>query len=206
VKRAVERAKQLKLTSQHNIPTSQGPQVDKIQYEKIMGYIESGKKEGARLVLGGKGTDQGYYIEPTVFADVQDHHTIGKEEIFGPVMSIMKWSTMEEVIQRANATVYGLSASIFTKDLNTANWVAANLKAGTVWVNCHNILQPQAPFGGYKQSGFGRDNGGYALQEYTQVKCITTKASEGIPPIPGLAGAALKSTREQAELKQGERA
>jgi len=207
VKRATERARQLKLTSQHDAPMSQGPQIDKIQYDKILGFVETGKKEGAKLLVGGKGTGQGYYIEPTVFADVQDDHVIGTEEIFGPVMAIMKWSTMEEVIERANRTVYGLAASIFTKDLTVANWVVSQLKAGTVWVNCHNILQPQAPFGGFKQSGIGRDLGQYALTEYTQVKTITTKASEGVPEIPGLkVPAGVKSTREQAELKQGERA
>jgi len=207
VKRATERARQLKLTSQHDAPMSQGPQIDKIQYDKILGFVETGKKEGAKLLVGGKGTGQGYYIEPTVFADVQDDHVIGTEEIFGPVMAIMKWSTMEEVIERANRTAYGLAASIFTKDLTVANWVVSQLKAGTVWVNCHNILQPQAPFGGFKQSGFGRDLGQYALTEYTQVKTITTKASEGVPEIPGLkVPAGVKSTREQAELKQGERA
>jgi len=186
---------------------SQGPQIDKIQYDKILQFIETGKKEGAKLQLGGKGTERGYYIEPTVFSDVQDNHVIGTEEIFGPVMCIMKWSTMEELIERANRTPYGLSASLFTKDINVAHWVASNLNAGTVWVNCHNILQPQAPFGGYKQSGFGRDLGQYALNEYTQVKCITTKVGEGVPPVPRLNPVTGKAgTREQQELKQQERA
>lgn len=194
VKRATERARQLKLTSQDDKTMSQPPQIDKIQYDKILQYVETGKKEGAKLLVGGKGTGQGYYIEPTVFADVKDEYVIGTEEIFGPVMSIMKWSTMEEVIERANDTTYGLAASIFTKDLKVANWVVSQLKAGTVWVNCHHILQPQAPHGGYKQSGLGRDLGQYALNEYTQVKCITTKAAEGIPEIPGLkARAGVKS-------------
>jgi acyl-CoA reductase-like NAD-dependent aldehyde dehydrogenase len=98
-------------------------------------------------------------------------------------MSILKWSTIEEVVERANATSYGLAASVFTSDVDTANWVADQLKAGTVWVNCHMQLQPQAPFGGYKQSGFGRDHGIQALQEYTQVKCITTKLADGVPTL-----------------------
>jgi len=209
VKRAVERGRQLKLTSEHNTPLSQGPQVDKIQHGKILQYIETGKNEGARLLLGGKagGNSDSCYIEPTVFADVEDHHVIATEEIFGPVMSIIKWSTIDEVIERANATVYGLAASVFTKDLDIANYVAANLQAGTVWVNCHNILQPQIPFGGYKQSGIGRDNSGYALQEYTQVKCIATRVRDGTPTLPRVnLQPAAKATVEQTELKQGEHA
>jgi len=101
--------------------------------------------------------------------------TIAKEEIFGPVMSVLKFSTVEEVIQRANNTIFGLGASIWTDDLNKAYFVANNIKAGSVWINCHTVLQPCIPFGGYKESGFGRDLGEYALAEYTQVKAIVTK-------------------------------
>jgi acyl-CoA reductase-like NAD-dependent aldehyde dehydrogenase len=126
-------------------------------------------------------------------------------------MSIMKFSTIEEVVKRANNTPYGLSASVFTKDITVANWVASKLKAGIVWINCHNLLQPQAPFGGFKQSGFGRDMSGYALQEYTQVKCIETKITQDVPEMPGLSIPTglkiqgISATKEQAELKQGER-
>jgi len=181
--------------------------VDKIQHDKIMQYIDVGKQQGAKIQTGGKSLGTGYYIEPTVFSDVQDHHKIASEEIFGPVMAILKFSTMDEVIERANRTMYGLAAAVWTKDLNTANWVSNQLKAGTVWVNCHNILQPQIPFGGFKASGFGRDLGEYALREYTQVKAVTTAyPNTGVPPIPGLRNTAAKRTPEQQELKQGERA
>lgn len=203
VSRATERAKKLKLSYEQNTPFSQGPQVDKIQHDKIMNYIETGKKEGAKLQIGGLAGPTGYYIEPTIFSDVQDHHTIAKEEIFGPVMSILKWSTIDEVIERANNTPYGLAASLFCNDISVCNYVSSQLKAGTVWVNCHNILQPQAPFGGYKQSGFGRDNGEYSLIEYSQVKCITTKVAEGVPALPARASAP-KALPEQTERKQGE--
>lgn len=141
---------------------------------------------------------------------MQDNHVIGTEEIFGPVMSILKWSSIDEVVERANNTMYGLAASVFTKDLNVANWTAAQLKAGTVWINCHNIIQPMTPFGGFKASGFGRDNGSYALREYTQVKCITTSYPSlgGTPKLPLVNPASnkTKATHEQQELKQGETA
>jgi aldehyde dehydrogenase (NAD+) len=206
VAKATERAKKLQLSNVSNTPFSQGPQVDKIQHDKIMSYIETGKKEGAKLNIGGKAGTQGYYIEPTIFSDVQDHHTIAKEEIFGPVMSILKFSTMDEVIERANNTPYGLAASVFCNDITVCNYIANHLKAGTVWVNCHNILQPQAPFGGFKQSGFGRDNSEYSIIEYSQVKCITTKVAESVPAIPAArhAPAIGKATSEQTERKQGE--
>jgi len=138
--------------------------------------LDSGKAEGATVACGGNKGDTTFYIEPTIFVNVQDHMRIAKEEIFGPVMSVLKFDTIDEVVRRANNTIYGLSAAVYTQDINKANYVANQLKSGTVWINCHNVLSYAIPFGGYKQSGFGRDLGEYALAEYSQVKSIITSA------------------------------
>ncbi|KAL3623670.1 Aldehyde dehydrogenase 2 member C4 [Castilleja foliolosa] len=153
--------------------THQGPQVDKKQYERILSYIEHGKREGATLLTGGKPVDRkGYYIEPTIFTDVADDMIIAKEEIFGPVMSVMKFKTMEEVIKRANATKYGLAAGIMTNDLNIANTVSRSIRAGVIWINCYFAFDRDLPYGGYKMSGFGRDLGMDSLNAYLQVKSV----------------------------------
>jgi len=153
----------------------QGPQVNQSQFNKVMGYIMRGKEEGARMLTGGNRVgSKGYYIEPTVFADVQDDMTIAKEEIFGPVMSIMKFKTIEEVVERANKNEYGLAAGVWTKDIDTANTLSRGLRAGTVWVNMYNNFDAALPFGGFKASGVGRDKGEYALHEYTEVKLVQT--------------------------------
>ena len=144
--------------------TEQGPQVDQAQFDKVMGYIESGRSEGARMVCGGDRVgDRGYFIQPTVFADVQDDMKIAREEIFGPVMSVIPFKELDEVVIRANRTNYGLAAA------------ADSIRAGTVWVNCYNVLDPRAPFGGFKQSGIGRELGEYGLQQYTEVKTVMVK-------------------------------
>uniref|UniRef100_A0A2K6FJT7 Aldehyde dehydrogenase domain-containing protein n=1 Tax=Propithecus coquereli TaxID=379532 RepID=A0A2K6FJT7_PROCO len=154
--------------------TEQGPQVDETQFKKILGYINSGKQEGANLLCGGgPAADRGYYIQPTVFGDVQDGMTIAKEEIFGPVMQILKFKTTEEVVGRANNSNYGLAAAVFTKDLDKANYLSQALQAGTMWVNCYDVFGAQSPFGGYKMSGSGRELGEYGLQAYTEVKTVT---------------------------------
>ncbi|KAL3532433.1 hypothetical protein ACH5RR_005954 [Cinchona calisaya] len=157
-------------------PTShQGPQADKKQFEKILSHIEHGKNEGATLFHGGKPCDgKGYYIEPTIFIDVTDDMTIAKEEIFGPVMSVFKFKTVEEVIKRANATKYGLAAGIMTNDINIANTVSRSIRAGAIWINCYFAFDRDSPYGGYKMSGFGRDMGMDALKKYLQVKAVTT--------------------------------
>ncbi|OKL59291.1 Aldehyde dehydrogenase [Talaromyces atroroseus] len=153
--------------------TFQGPQVSQLQFDRIMGYIEDGKKAGARVITGGErqGTT-GYYIKPTIFADVTGEMKIVQEEIFGPVCTIQKFKDEEEAIKLANATTYGLAAGIHTKDLNTTIRVANAIKAGTVWVNQYNNTHYQTPFGGYKESGIGRELGQYALENYTQVKAV----------------------------------
>jgi aldehyde dehydrogenase (NAD+) len=156
--------------------TEQGPQVDSAQFDKVMGYIDSGRSEGAKLVCGGDRVgDRGYFIQPTVFADVQDDMKIAREEIFGPVMSIIPFRSVDEVVERANRTNYGLAAAVWTRDIQKALAISNNVRAGTVWVNCYNVLDARAPFGGFKQSGIGRELGEYGLQQYTEVKTVTMK-------------------------------
>jgi aldehyde dehydrogenase (NAD+) len=156
--------------------TEQGPQIDGAQFEKVMSYIEAGKREGAELLTGGKRVgDHGHFIEPTVFANVQDEMKIAREEIFGPVMSIIRFRDLDEVVERANNTPYGLAAAVWTRDIGKAHAIANNVRAGTVWVNCFDVFDAAAPFGGFKQSGIGREMGEYALQQYTEVKTVTVK-------------------------------
>uniref|UniRef100_A0A673W9B7 aldehyde dehydrogenase (NAD(+)) n=1 Tax=Salmo trutta TaxID=8032 RepID=A0A673W9B7_SALTR len=157
----------------------QGPQIDQKQFDKILELIESGKKEGATLECGGGPWDRNsLFIQPTVFSNVTDDMRIAKEEIFGPVQQIMRFRSVNEVIQRANATHYGLAAGVFTNDIDKALTVSSALQAGMVWVNCYNAMSTQCPFGGFKMSGNGRELGEYALQEYTEVKAVTIKVSQ----------------------------
>ncbi|CAN0900154.1 Aldehyde dehydrogenase family 2 member C4 [Linum grandiflorum] len=152
-----------------------GPQVDKQQFEKILSYIELGKKEGATLLTGGKAAaTKGYYIHPTVFIDVTEDMTIAKDEIFGPVMSLMKFKTTEEAIKLANNTRYGLAAGIVTNNLDIANTVSRSIRAGVIWINCYFAFDSDCPYGGYKSSGFERDLGLEALHKYLQVKSVVT--------------------------------
>src|SRR3954454_1622112 len=177
VDKSVERAKRRTVGDPLHPGTEQGPQIDGIQYEKVLSYIDSGKREGAELLTGGNRLGgKGNFIEPTVFADVKDDMKIAREEIFGPVMSIMKFRDLDEVVARANNTTYGLAAAVWTRDIGKALAVSNNVKAGTVWVNCFDVFDAAAPFGGYKQSGIGREMGEYALQQYTEVKTVTIKA------------------------------
>ncbi|XP_062178838.1 aldehyde dehydrogenase family 2 member C4-like [Phragmites australis] len=153
----------------------QGPQVDKAQYERVLGYIDQGKREGATVLTGGKPCGQrGYYIEPTIFTDVKEDMIIAKEEIFGPVMCLMKFKTVEEAIERANDTRYGLAAGVVTRDLDVANRVVRSVRAGVVWVNCYFAMGSDCPFGGRKMSGFGKDEGMHALDKYLAVKSVVT--------------------------------
>jgi aldehyde dehydrogenase (NAD+) len=154
--------------------TTQGPQVNEEQFDKIMAYIESGRQEGGKLLLGGRRVgERGYFIEPTVFADVRDDMLIAREEIFGPVMSVIPFKDVDEVIARGNRTFYGLAAAVWTRDIGKAHRLAAELKAGTVWVNCYDVFDTAAPFGGFKMSGIGRELGSYALENYIEVKTVT---------------------------------
>jgi aldehyde dehydrogenase (NAD+) len=176
VEKSVARAKRRTVGDPFDPATEQGPQIDNVQFEKVMSYIESGKQQGAELLTGGSRIgNKGYFIEPTVFAEVKDEMKIAREEIFGPVMSIMKFHDLDEVIARANNTTYGLAAAVWTRDIGKALAISNNVRAGTVWVNCFHAFDAAAPFGGFKQSGIGREMGEYALQQYTEVKTVTIK-------------------------------
>ncbi len=156
--------------------TDQGPLVDQAQFDRVMGYIQSGRDEGALLACGGERVgNRGYFVQPTIFADVRDEMRIAREEIFGPVMSILPFRTTEEAIARANHTDYGLAAAVWTRDMKRALAVANATRAGTVWINCYNVLDTRAPFGGFKQSGGSRELGEYGLQQYTAVKTVIAK-------------------------------
>jgi len=174
VKKATERAKKRTVGDPFAPGIEQGPQVDEEQFKKVLGYIQSGVAEGACLRAGGdKWGDKGYFVQPTVFSDVTDDMKICKEEIFGPVQVIQKFKTMDEVLERANNNSYGLAAAVFTKDVGNAIYMSNSLRAGTVWVNCYDVLEAQVPFGGYKMSGVGRELGEYGLEAYTEVKTVT---------------------------------
>ena len=156
--------------------TQLGPVVSEAQFNKIQGLIKKGIDEGATLVTGGlgrpEGLNRGYYVRPTVFANVTNDMTIAKEEIFGPVMNVLKFKDVDEVIRRGNQTFYGLAAAVWTRDMSKAHKLANALRAGTVWVNCYDVFDAAAPFGGFKMSGHGRELGEYALELYTEVKTV----------------------------------
>ncbi|XP_074567262.1 aldehyde dehydrogenase family 2 member C4-like [Curcuma longa] len=175
VEKAVASAKYWKIGDPFDPEVHQGPQADKKQFERILGSIEKGKKEGATILTGGKAWgEKGYYIEPTIFADVTEDMVIAKEEIFGPVMSLMKFKTIEEAIQKANNTQYGLAAGVVTKNLDIANRMSRSVRAGNIWINCYSALDRNLPFGGFKMSGFGKDLGVDSVEKYMQVKSVVT--------------------------------
>ncbi|GLJ46248.1 hypothetical protein SUGI_0974390 [Cryptomeria japonica] len=156
-----------------------GPQIEKVQFEKILKYIQYGKDDGAKLLIGGNSLgEKGFYIEPTIFVDVEDNMRIAQEEIFGPVMSILKFKTIEEVIERGNKTIYGLVAGVLTHNINTTNRIARSLRAGRIWINCYYAGSFNCPLGGYKMSGIGRELGLAGLESYLQVKCVITPLQE----------------------------
>lgn len=176
---SAEKAKQRIVGDPFDPKTEQGPQVDEAQLKTVLSYIDSGVKEGAKLCTGGKRIEsKGYFVEPTVFADVQDEMRISREEIFGPVMQITKFRTMDEMFKRANDSEYGLAAGIVTKDLDKAMHTMQGLRAGSVWINCYDVFDAMAPFGGYKMSGLGRELGEYGLSNYTEVKCVTMRVPQ----------------------------
>jgi aldehyde dehydrogenase (NAD+) len=154
--------------------TDQGPQIDRAQFDKILSYIDKGRSEGAKCVVGGKAaSDRGYFIEPTIFDNVNDEMAIARDEIFGPVMSVLTFKDREELLQRCNNTFYGLAAAVWTKDIQKAHQFAARVRAGTVWVNCYDVFDAAAPFGGFKMSGQGRELGEEGLRPYTETKTVT---------------------------------
>ncbi len=171
--RLKERTEAIRLGDPLDETVQMGPVISAAQHEKVMAYVEAGRREGARLVTGGTaGPNAGFWIRPTVFADVTDTMTIAREEIFGPVMAVLDFDTEDEVIARANATDFGLSAGVFTADMTRAHRVIGQLQAGTCWINAYNLTPVEAPFGGVKQSGVGRENGRAAIEHYTQVKSV----------------------------------
>jgi aldehyde dehydrogenase (NAD+) len=154
--------------------TQQGPQVDKAQFDKIMSYVEKGKSQGARVVTGGeRHGDKGFFIKPTIFDGVKDYMDIARDEIFGPVLAVASFKDEAEVLKRGNATDFGLAAAIWTRDIGKAHSLAHRLNAGTVWVNCYDVFDAAAPFGGFKRSGIGRELGEKALDNYTELKTVT---------------------------------
>jgi acyl-CoA reductase-like NAD-dependent aldehyde dehydrogenase len=153
-----------------------GPLVSREQFDRVKNYLEVGKKEGAKLAVGGEpGEGKGYFVKPTLFAGVNNEMRIAREEIFGPVGAAIAFKDENDAVFQGNHTDYGLSAAVWTNDVGRAHKVARALKAGTVWINCYNQLDPISPFGGYKQSGFGRELGKYAIDLYTQVKSVWMK-------------------------------
>jgi len=174
VKELTSRAQQRKLGNPFDPSTTQGPQIDSDQFNKIMDYIGRGKKQGAECVTGGnRFGEKGFFIEPTIFDNVRDEMDIATDEIFGPVLSVLPFSDFDEVVERGNRTLYGLAAAVWTKDIAKAHRVAAAVRAGTVWVNCYDVFDAAAPFGGFKQSGIGRELGEEAIANYTEHKTVT---------------------------------
>jgi len=177
VEKIAERAKKMTPGDPLDPKTRMSPVISQEQLDRVLGYIEQGQREGAKLVTGGKraaynGAESGYWIEPTIFDQVRPEHVIAQEEIFGPVLAAVRFTEEEEAIEIANRTIYGLAAGIWTNNLKRAHRVAKRLEAGTVWINTYHPLDAASPFGGYKQSGYGRELGAYALDLYTQIKSV----------------------------------
>ena len=174
--RLKERTEKIVIGDPMDEVTQLGPMVSRAQLDKVFSYIEKGKAEGATLVTGGgipnNVSAEGTYIQPTVFADVTDEMTICREEIFGPVMCVLDFDHEDDVVARANSTEFGLSAGVFTSDLTRAHRVVDQLEAGTLWINTYNLAPVEVPFGGSKQSGFGRENSLAALNHYTELKSV----------------------------------
>jgi phenylacetaldehyde dehydrogenase len=175
VPRLTEYSEKIKLGPGMDPATEMGPLVSSEQFQRVSGYLESGRKQGAKVITGGgrpKQLDRGYFVAPTVFTDVKPDAKILREEIFGPVVCAVPFKDPDEVLAQGNDTTYGLAAAVWTRDIGKAHRLAQQLRAGTVWINCYNVFDAASPFGGYKQSGFGREMGKAALELYTQIKSV----------------------------------
>lgn len=158
-----------------NHDTTMGPLISEQQYKRVTDYVARAHDEGGEMIYGGQrfeSAGSGYFVQPTIFLDKSEQTCIAREEIFGPVVTVMGWSEVDELVHRANNTPYGLAAGLWTQDLRQAHTIAAELKAGSVWINCWNVIDPASPFGGYKQSGWGREMGKNAIDAYTETKSI----------------------------------
>ena len=176
VEGVANQAKKIKVGSGLEADTNMGPLVSQEQLNRVCNYLEIGMSEGAKAMTGGKKVgDRGYFVEPTVLVNTQESMKVVQEEIFGPVVAAIPFDDPEELMPRANDTVYGLAAGIWTKDISKAHRLAAGLRAGTVWINCYNIFDAALPFGGYKQSGWGREMGKDVLELYSQTKAVCTR-------------------------------
>ncbi|MCU1308124.1 MAG: Betaine-aldehyde dehydrogenase [Acidobacteriaceae bacterium] len=172
----VARAKKMQPADPLDPKTRMGAIVSQEQMQTVLGYIDAGKKEGAKLIAGGNRVSldgsKGFFIEPTIFGDVKNDMKIAQEEIFGPVLSVLSFDDVEQVVEQANRNPYGLAAAVWTKDVKKAHQVSRLLKAGTVWINTYGLMDAALPFGGYKASGFGRELGAHAIEHYTEVKTV----------------------------------
>jgi betaine-aldehyde dehydrogenase len=184
VEELITRAKNIKVGNPSYEATEMGPIISEKQLNKVLHYIGLGKKEGAQVACGGGRLEEGelkkgFYVSPTILTNVRNNMKVAQDEIFGPVLTVTKFSDEEEAIELANATRYGLAGGVFTKDINRAFRVVKGLRAGIIWVNSSQPCFNQLPWGGYKQSGFGRELGKYAVEEYTQLKQVTVNLNEG---------------------------
>jgi aldehyde dehydrogenase (NAD+) len=186
VEKLLELAKTAKMGNPLEKDTTVGPVTTRPQYQKVLSYIDIAKSEGAKCVLGGGPATRaecgdGWFVEPTIFTDVNNDMRIAQEEVFGPVLSIIKFKTDEQAIQIANDVMYGLAAGVWTQDIGRALTMAKKIRAGTVWINAYRVVSYMTPFGGFKRSGLGRENGQEMIKEYLQVKSVWINTNKEIP-------------------------